>query len=154
MHPPAAPAPGSRALDLWLDRKSEPGQMMQKEWKTARVKGSFSLSDAGCIASPGTRPNAAPWPSLPEPVCAASPASPLNLPGAGRSQQGRAVSSQLPALQHLTLPNGTQNTEKNPLGTSKKDPVAMKAVKVSWSPRQSHTLFWREWAIREVKVWV
>lgn len=32
----------------------------------------------------------------------------------------------------------------------KKDPRAMKAVKVSCPPRQSHTLFWRERGKRDV----
>lgn len=88
MHPPKALAPGPVALDLRLGRKSEPGQTKQKEWKTARIKVSFSLSDPDCNASPSVRPNAAAQSSRSTPVMrdgecvTVSPA--LNLPGAGR----------------------------------------------------------------------
>lgn len=108
MHPPKALAPGHKALDLWLGRRSEPGQMKQKEWKTAHIKVSFSLSHPGCNTSPSVRANAAAQSSLSvlavwDGECVTvSPA--LNLPGGGGCT----------ALQHQTQQNGTQNTEKNP----------------------------------------
>lgn len=110
VQPPKAPAPGSEALDLRLDTKSEPGQMMRKEWKTARIKGSFSPSDAGCNASPGTRPT---------PLPTQDGESHQRLLHTRQEQvgPGRAVGSlpgcQHTALQHRALQNATQNTEKN-----------------------------------------
>lgn len=126
--------------------------MKQKEWKTAHIKVSFSLSHPGCNTSPSVRANAAAQSSLSmlavwdgERVTV-SPA--LNLPGGGGCT----------ALQHQTQQNGTQNTEKKSQMPVKKDLTAMKAVQVL-SARLCHTLFWKGSGMRQGnlccwKVWV
>lgn len=60
MHPPKALAPGSQALDLSLVTKGDAGQMKQREWKPAHIKGSFTLGNPGCNVSSSMRANPAP----------------------------------------------------------------------------------------------